>query len=99
MFTIVFAESVADDLKSLRAYERNLVLDTIDEQLTHEPLRHTRNKKELQGLVPPWEYVPPVWELRISEFRVFYDVDAEISVVTVRAVRCKPASSTTEDIV
>ena len=25
-------------------------------------------------LAPPWEHVPPVWELRVDEYRVFYDV-------------------------
>jgi hypothetical protein len=52
----------------------------------------------LSGLVPPWEHVPPVWELRIGELCVFYDVDEAAQVVSVRAVRHKPAHRTTEEI-
>jgi mRNA-degrading endonuclease RelE of RelBE toxin-antitoxin system len=52
----------------------------------------------LRGLTPPWEHAQPVWELRVDEFRVFYDVDEGASLVTVRAIRHKPAHKTTEEI-
>lgn len=39
MFTIEYAESVADDLKGLRAFDRKSILDKIDEQLTHQRRR------------------------------------------------------------
>ena len=58
----------------------------------------TRNKKILVGLTPPWEHQPPVWELRVGEYRVFYDVDEPDRRVTVRAVRRKPPHATTEGI-
>ena len=50
------------------------------------------------GLTPPWEHVEPVWELRVGEFRVFYDVSEEESRVIVRAIRRKPPHKTTEEI-
>ena len=53
----------------------------------NEPDRQTRNRKILVGLVPPWEHIPPVWELRIGEYRVFYDVDENI--VTILAIGSK----------
>jgi len=40
----------------------------------------------------------PVWELRINEYRVFYDVDDAAKQVVVRAVRRKPPHKTTEEI-
>jgi mRNA-degrading endonuclease RelE of RelBE toxin-antitoxin system len=43
--------------------------------------------------------VPPVWELRLDEDRVFYDVDETEKTVKVRAVRHKPPHKTTEEIV
>ena len=98
MYTIEYAEGVADDLADLRAYERTQILDRIEEQLTYEPTRQTRNKKILVGLVPPWEHVEPVWELRIGQYRVFYDVDEAASVVVIRAIRYKPPHKTTEEI-
>jgi len=42
--------------------------------------------------------VVPIWELRVGEFRVFYDVDEEAQTVFVRAVRHKPPHKTTEEI-
>jgi mRNA-degrading endonuclease RelE of RelBE toxin-antitoxin system len=52
----------------------------------------------LINLVPPWDVAPPVWELRVGQYRVFYDVDEGKKVVYVRAVREKPRGKTTEEI-
>jgi mRNA-degrading endonuclease RelE of RelBE toxin-antitoxin system len=60
--------------------------------------RETRNRKMLHGLIPPWQRVEHVWELRIGQYRVFYDVDVATGVVTIRALRRKPPRKTTEDI-
>jgi mRNA-degrading endonuclease RelE of RelBE toxin-antitoxin system len=98
MFTLEFAAGVYDDLKALRARERKLILDKIDEQLLHNPTEQTRNKKILVGLEPPWEHEQPVWELRMGKYRVFYDVNEEEQRDIVRAVREKPPHQTTEDV-
>lgn len=98
MYRIVYAKSVAADLANLRARERARILDSIEAQLTHEPARQTRNRKSIAGLVPPWEYEEPVWQLRVGDHRVFDDVDEVASVVTVRAIRHKPPHKTTEEI-
>jgi len=74
-------------------------LDSIDDQLKYEPTVLTRNRKFLFGLVPPWEYVEPIWELRVGEYHVFYDVNEEMSVVKIRAIRHKPPHMKTEAIV
>ena len=98
MYTITYSTAVVEDQKSLGAPERSHILDEIDVQLLHEPGKATRNRKILVGLVPPWEHVPPVWELRIGEYRAFYDLDEEAKVVTVRAIRHKPPHKRTEEI-
>jgi mRNA-degrading endonuclease RelE of RelBE toxin-antitoxin system len=98
MFTIAYAESVADDLAAVRAFERKRILGEIDQQLMYQPTQETRSKKILRGLVPPWEHVKPVWELRVGEYRVFYDVDEAGKQVVVRAVRHKPPHKMTEEI-
>lgn len=98
VYTLEYAEGVAEDWADLRAYQRARILDSIESQLKHEPTRQTRNKKMLVGLIPPWEHVEPVWELRIDEYRVFYDVDEAASLVIVRAIRHKPSHRTTEEI-
>lgn len=58
----------------------------------------TKNRKRLDNLVSPWETAALIWELRIGEYRVFYDVSDAESVVYVRAVRRKPPGTKTEDI-
>lgn len=98
MFEIEYTEGIADDLKGLRAFDRKRILDAIEIQLSQEPNRETRNRKIIPGLIPPWNYVEPVWELRIGEYRVFYDIDEIELLVIVRAIRHKPPHKTTEEI-
>lgn len=98
MYEIRYAEGVAEDLRELRPVQRRQILDRIDAQLTHQPTVQTRNRKILVGLVPPWEHEEPVWELRIGQFRVFYDVNEAEAMVVIRAVRHKPPHKTTEEI-
>jgi addiction module RelE/StbE family toxin len=98
MYSIEYAEGVADDLARLRVYERQQILDKIDKQLKHEPARQTKNRKPLIGLIPPWEHIEPVWGLRVGDYRVFYDVDEIASVVIIRAIRHKPSHRTIEEV-
>ena len=97
MFEIRFAEGVEDDLRKIRIYYRNQILDAIEEQLAHEPETRTENRKLLENLIPPWQTVASIWELRVGEYRVFYDVSPTESVVYVRAVRRKRRGTKTED--
>ena len=98
MYDIHFAADVEKDLKELKTRDQRVVLDAIEEQLTHQPEEVTKNRKILFKLIPPWQFVPPVWELRVGEFRVFYDVDSSNKKVIVRAIRHKPPHKRTEDI-
>jgi len=93
----LLADSVRE-LKGLRVHEQRRIADAIESQLRHEPIATSRNRKCLVGLTPSFDHVPPVWELRVGEFRVFYDVDTQAQVVYVRAVRRKPHGQTTEEI-
>jgi mRNA-degrading endonuclease RelE of RelBE toxin-antitoxin system len=98
VFEIRFAERVEEDLRNTRIYYRNQILDAIEEQLAHEPDTRTRNRKLLENSIPPWQTVASIWELRVGEDRVFYDVSPTESVVYARAVRRKPRGIKTEDI-
>ena len=98
MFEVRFAEGVEDDLRKIRIYYRNQILDAIEEQLVHEPGTLTRNRKLLENLIPPWQAIAPIWELRVGEYRVVYDISLAESVDYVRAVRRKPRGTKTEDI-
>ncbi len=79
-------------------YYRNQILVAIKKQLTYTPDSPTRNRKLLPNLIPTWEAVPPIWELCVGEYRVFYDVSAKEEVVYVRAVRRKPPGKKSEEI-
>jgi mRNA-degrading endonuclease RelE of RelBE toxin-antitoxin system len=98
MFEIRFAAGVEKDLRNIRIYYRNQILDAIEEQLAHEPDTKTKNRKLLANLTPPWQTVAPIWELRVGEYRVFYDVSPVESFVYVPAVRRKPRGTKTEDV-
>jgi mRNA-degrading endonuclease RelE of RelBE toxin-antitoxin system len=67
-YAIEIARSVVAQLEALSGAERARVLDGIERQLVHEPLRETRNRKPLR----PNPIAP--WELRLGSLRVFYDV-------------------------
>jgi addiction module RelE/StbE family toxin len=98
MYKIEYAEDVSEDLINLRGYDRKQILRSIEKQLRYEPTKETRNRKPLIGLIPPWDHLEPVWELRVGDYRVFYDVDDEAAIVKIRAIRYKPPHKTIEDI-
>ena len=84
VYLIEFADCVKEHFNSLTANQRSIIIDAIEKQLTHEPLRETRNRKPLR----PNPIAP--WELRIGDLRVFYDVTFEKkNVVNILAVGYK----------
>ena len=97
MFRIDFNRGALDNLAHMRARDRSWVLDEIDLHLRREPLTVTRRRKPLVAFDPPWDALGVTWELRVGDFRVFYDVDDETGVVTVRRVLPKLPHRTTED--
>lgn len=96
MYTISYSKDVREDLKRLKARDRTTLLDRIEQQLTHEPTKPTRNRKQLVGLIPPWDAEGIVWELRIGDWRAYYDVDEVGFCVVIRAIRQKPPHLTTD---
>jgi len=80
MFTVVFTASALEDLRSLRKSDQNVILDALEEQLTASPATPTRNRKPLR----PNDLAS--WELRVGDFRVFYDFNESAAEVTVKAV-------------
>ena len=83
MYVIAFTSRALDDLRFLRKNEQNTVVDAINSQLVADPLSPTRNRKPLR----PNRLSQ--WELRVDQFRVFYDADADSLVVTIQAVGWK----------
>ena len=98
MYEVKYAEDVSKDLKELTAFKRKEILDRIHQELLNEPTRETRNKKILADVEPPWPFKEPLRELRVGDYRVFYDVDLDASQVVVRAIRHKPPHKTTKEV-
>lgn len=88
-----------DELQAIKPFHRTRIIKAIDKQLTHEPAVMTKNRKSLPTLQPEFEHEPPVWELRVGEYRVYYDVNEKAKSVVIRGVRRKPPHTTTEQIV
>ncbi len=99
MYRVIIVPSAVEDLAKLKAFDRAMVMQGIEEQLPHSPTNPSRHRKILEGVRPRFEAVPPIWQLRIGDHRVFHDVDEGTRVVHVRAVREKPPHRTTEEIV
>ncbi|MBI1784273.1 hypothetical protein HYR69_03940 [Candidatus Sumerlaeota bacterium] len=68
-YQIEYSPIAEDHLRALSARQRNIILDAVDEQLQHEPLVETRNRKPMR----PNPIAP--WELRVGDLRVYYDVE------------------------
>lgn len=98
MYEVRLSESAAEELDRLRAYDRRPILQAIEQQLSRAPDVPTRTKKMLKNLTPPFPAIPPIWQLRVGEYRIFYDVDLSARAVYVRAIRRKPPHKTTEEI-
>jgi mRNA-degrading endonuclease RelE of RelBE toxin-antitoxin system len=83
LFQINFTSESLEDLQSFRAYEQRQIVQVISEQLQYQPTQATRNRKRLS----PNNVAE--WELRIDNFRVFYDVDEVVSIVKIEAIGYK----------
>lgn len=83
MFEIEFTHSARQDLKTLRKFEQQIVLDGIDEHLQFEPTVETWNRKRLH----PNDIAD--WELRLGKHRVFYNVEEQVKIVAIQAVGFK----------
>jgi mRNA-degrading endonuclease RelE of RelBE toxin-antitoxin system len=98
-FTIDIDEDALHELADLKAFHRKKIANEIDKQLVHQADTPSKNRKLLQPEKPETEFDVPLWELRVGEYRVIYEVDRDQSMVHVRAVRHKPPEKRTKDIV
>jgi mRNA interferase RelE/StbE len=80
---IEYSREAIRHLRQLTARQRAIILDTVDEQLTHEPTVETQNRKEML----PNDLAS--WELRIGDLRVYYEVHEAEQLVNVVAIGIK----------
>jgi mRNA-degrading endonuclease RelE of RelBE toxin-antitoxin system len=90
-FEIEFSEDSERHLTALLSRDRKTLLDAIETQLSHEPTQPTRHRK----LLRPNPLA--AWELRVGDFRVFYNVEEQRILVIVVAVGRKEHNELTID--
>ncbi len=97
-YDILFTDLAIEEFRTIRVFDRRKIGAQIDKQLKHRPTVETRKRKCLGSVVADFKHEPPIWELRVGAYRVFYDVNEEEQSVTVRAVREKGRRTTGEII-
>jgi mRNA-degrading endonuclease RelE of RelBE toxin-antitoxin system len=80
-YEIKFTPTAADHVRAYRKFDQQIILDGIESQLRHTPTTETRHRKRLG------QSDLSAWELRIQDFRVFFDVaEGDFTVVNIKAV-------------
>ena len=82
-YEIEFSADAESHYRQFTARQRSLLAGAIEEQLSEEPTTPTRNRKHLR----PNQLAE--WELRVGDFRVFYDVEEDQAVVVIAAIGIK----------
>jgi mRNA-degrading endonuclease RelE of RelBE toxin-antitoxin system len=83
MHDIEFTPEAIEDLKSFRKFEQQTIISGIDNQLRYEPTVETRNLFRMR----PNDVAE--WELRIGKYRVFYNVENDVQIVSIEVVGFK----------
>jgi mRNA-degrading endonuclease RelE of RelBE toxin-antitoxin system len=83
MYDIEFTSEAIEDLKSFRKSEQQTIISGIDTQLKYQPTVETRNRFPMR----PNDVAE--WELRIDKYRVFYNVETLVQIVSIEVVGFK----------
>ena len=90
MYSVRFTPAAVSDLDRLPVFARRRVLGEVRRQLVTDPVTFTRRKKIIVG------ETDLVRQLRVGDYRVFYDVLVDEAVVLVWGVRRKERRTTGE---
>lgn len=83
MYDIDFTYEALQDLMVFRKFEQQIILSSINDQLVYEPTVETRNRFRMR----PNEIAE--WELRIDNYRVFYNVANAVQIVNIEVIGFK----------
>jgi mRNA-degrading endonuclease RelE of RelBE toxin-antitoxin system len=73
-FSIRFIPSADEDLIFYPVHQQRIIVDSIKRHLTHEANQETRRRKKLT------DHPIAPWELRVGDFRVFYDIEGDTDI-------------------
>jgi mRNA-degrading endonuclease RelE of RelBE toxin-antitoxin system len=82
-YQISFSRDAERQLRQLTARDRNILLEAIEEQLSHQPEVPTHRRRLMR------ENPLADWKLRVGEYRVFYDVDSDQDIAMILAIGVK----------
>jgi mRNA-degrading endonuclease RelE of RelBE toxin-antitoxin system len=91
-YDIQYAAEAINDLKALRKYDQQRILDEIETHLRHQPRAESRSR--IKAMAQPfWSH----FRLRADDFRVYYDVADEPAVVSILRILEKGAGETPKE--
>lgn len=78
-YKLVLSPQAAEDLRQLRAYDRAIVREALEQHLRHAPTKVSRARiKRLRGMAQPQ------YRLRVGDLRVFYDIhEGEVQILAI----------------
>jgi len=91
MFEVRYHPDAVREMERLRAFDRARILNAIGKFLVTGPMELGRNIKRIA--LPGGGFV---YQLRVGDYRVFYDVDAGVRVALIEHVRHKGRKTTGE---
>jgi len=97
-FAISFSLSAKSEFDALKTFDQRRVADAIAAKLIFGPVLPSHGKKNLGNEPANFAYVPPLWELRMADWRVFYTVSMDDRNVLICGVRRKPPDLTTAQV-
>jgi len=98
-FRVEFSPISKKEFDGFRKFEQQRIIEAIESQLKVDPKVTTRAKKCLRGEeTANFVFTPPLWQLKVGDYRVFYDVDDNEKIVFIRAVRRKPSHKATSEV-
>jgi mRNA-degrading endonuclease RelE of RelBE toxin-antitoxin system len=79
-YILDITDEAKGDLRYYRAYEQKIIVDEITNQLPNQPDVETGSRRLLRD--------NPIarWELKISKYRAFYEIDAQDKIVSIVSV-------------
>lgn len=86
MYTVEFTYEAEDDLGWFSRREQNIILDGIESNLIYEPNVITRNRhpcRDDKAKIADWE-------LRLGVFRVFYNIEESVQIISIERIGKKP---------
>jgi mRNA-degrading endonuclease RelE of RelBE toxin-antitoxin system len=97
VYDIRLGEDAQNDLRRLPVHVQRRIVAAMNAELKHHPTSHQPPRKLLapdldSGIVTS----APVWQLRVGDYRIFYDVDEVRRVVMAQRVARKGRKTTRE---